>query len=90
MIAKLKQGSGLLLEELQAQIEENFAGFLKIIPYRWHPLPPFPPNQTWFQQYSLWKKDLKWVASGINKIIESRGSRKASSFLKWLPYIVDC
>lgn len=34
MIAKLKQGSGLLLEELQAQIEENFAGFLKIIPYR--------------------------------------------------------
>ena len=34
MIAKLNQGSGLLHEEFQAQTEENFAGFLKIIPYR--------------------------------------------------------
>lgn len=66
MSAKLKQGSGLLHEELQAQMEENFAGFLKIIPYRWHPIATLPPNSNLIPRILVVRKGFK-VCRFMNK-----------------------
>lgn len=54
MIAKLKQGSGLLHEEFQTQIlrkRKSLLVLLKLYQIDDTLLPPFPQNQTWFQEY---------------------------------------